>query len=205
MDADLEAPDEIYSIGFNELRYLTLESTEGSAARALRLAEIDATPMSRASAAASLLSRGLAETDGEQLWPLGEAATLQHLFRSIKWWASIVLKDDDGFLDAAIIISGDTVRATFQPRALGLWFFGFGIADDAWEDSMKAACDFAIRDGAREISFSVQRSGDDGSTASTIARSDDGSTWGLVGQDGSITVEGSPGDLLARLPQPSLR
>lgn len=128
---------ESYGFGFAEIAYL-LRSTSTARARktaaVLRLSEeLDSDQLCIAGAS-SLLARGFASANGEDIDLEGPAMVLAYALGQANRWTEISLISGDS-IDTVVHVESDKVKVLLQPRMLSTWF---AFAQDSAVDGAAA-------------------------------------------------------------------
>jgi hypothetical protein len=116
------------AIGFGsaEIAYLLSRYEPAAVARAAALLQIDLTRAGQpvfASGASSLLARGFAHVEGDEVVLDGAAAVLAYAFVAGTHWTEIgLMASREETADGAVMIQAPQAVAMLQPRALGTWF-----------------------------------------------------------------------------------
>lgn len=113
-----------YGFGFAEMAYL-LKSTStpqaDKSATVLRLSEELASEQLCIAGASSLLARGLATANGEDLELEGPAVALAYALGRANRWTEISLMSGES-IDTVVHVESDLVKVLLQPRTLATWF-----------------------------------------------------------------------------------
>ncbi|SEF00697.1 hypothetical protein SAMN04489740_3689 [Arthrobacter alpinus] len=131
---------ESYGFGFAEVAYV-LRSTSTAQARksaaVLRLTdELDSDQLCVAGAS-SLLARGFASAQGEDIELEGPAMVLAYALAQATRWTEISLMTGDS-IDTVVHVESDKVKVLLQPRTLSTWFV---FAQDPTLDGAAAEMD----------------------------------------------------------------
>lgn len=124
--ARVELPENVYSFGWAELRYLLRVNDTPGARTSTSVLGFDEAPLddvTTSAALSSLLARGLMSTDGDRVLARGEAAAFQAVAgRAVRWSAVSLRSHDVG--DLLVLVEDGYGLALMQPRSLGTWFMG---------------------------------------------------------------------------------
>lgn len=134
------ATAEAYGFGFAEMAYL-LKSTStpqaGKSSEVLRLQEEMGSEPLCIAGASSLLARGLASVNGEDIDLEGPAMAVAYALGRAERWTEISLMSGD-LIDTLVHVESDRVKVLLQPRTLSTWF---AFAQDPAIDGATAELD----------------------------------------------------------------
>ena len=120
------ADDSAIGFGAAEIAYLLSRYEPAAVARAAALLQLDLTQAGQpilAAGASSLLARGFAHLDGDEVVLDGAAAVLAYTFVAGTHWTEIgLMASRQETTDGAVMIQAPEAVVMLQPRALGTWF-----------------------------------------------------------------------------------
>ena len=202
--ARVPLPDDVYGFGWAEIRYLLGRHATDSSRMSVASLGFDAAPTDEivgAAAIASLLSRGLAEPEGDRAVSRGEAAVLETVFARGRRWSGISVRDgDEG--DLMIVIEDGDIVALLQPRSLGTWFVGLSNAVDRPAEVLARAVE-QMRTVHGTARFAIETRTLEGSCGTRYFRRD-GAVWTVSdtvdGDERPVAGAGLAGELGQLLP-----
>lgn len=115
---------ESYGFGFAEMAYLLKATSTPEAlksAEVLRLQSELASEQLCIAGASSLLARGMASVNGEDLDLDGPAMALAYALGRAERWTEISLMSGES-IDTVVHVESDRVKVLLQPRTLSTWF-----------------------------------------------------------------------------------
>ncbi|MDO5752254.1 hypothetical protein [Arthrobacter sp.] len=113
-----------YGFGFAEMAYLLKATSTPEAAKSatvLRLTEELNSEQLCIAGASSLLARGLASLNGEDIELEGPTMALAYALGRANRWTEISLMTADA-VDTVVHVESDRVKVLLQPRSLSTWF-----------------------------------------------------------------------------------
>lgn len=131
---------ESYGFGFAEMAYLLKATSTPQAlksAAVLRLQDEMASEQLCIAGASSLLARGMATVNGEDIDLDGPAMSLAYALGRAEHWTEISLMSG-GSIDTVVHVESDRVKVLLQPRTLSTWF---AFAQDPSVDGASAELD----------------------------------------------------------------
>lgn len=131
---------ESYGFGFAEIAYLLRSASTPQArksAAVLRLNDELESDQLCIAGASSLLARGFASANGEDIDLEGPAVVLAYAMGQADRWTEISLMSGDS-IDTVVHVESDKVKVLLQPRTLSTWF---AFAQDPGLDGAVAELD----------------------------------------------------------------